>query len=118
MLSHYEQRQLRRIEQWFETTEPKLADVLRRCEPARPEPKPGRTEPSRTESRSTECRLTESRIAVGVAWTLAYVLGGTLVFVGLLWLNFFLIFFGVTTIVGAGTAQLTQFSELRRKRSE
>lgn len=99
MLSHYEQRELKRIEQWFEATEPELADGLSRCR---------RDGPAQEEIRGG--------VWMALFWAGLYLLAGLLVLAGAFTISFSLIGLGIVAFVATGTAHLTRRSELRRSR--
>lgn len=86
MLSAREQRELRKIDEWFETTEPDLAEVIR-------------------DVRSPTAR--NERIAA-FAVPAGYMLASCPLIAGILLPSFFLIFVGVVALVGVRTTNISQ----------
>lgn len=95
MLNQHERRQLKQIEQWFKTTDPRLAHGLRHC--AGPRQAPADSHP----------------IAPGLITVGTYTLALCLLVPGIAAFNLPLIFFGIVRLVAAGTAHINPRGEDR-----
>lgn len=95
MLNQHEHRQLKRIEQWFEETDPQLANGLRDC--AGPQQAPVDSHP----------------VAPGLITVGTYALALCLLVPGIASFNLPLIFVGIVGLVAAGTAHINRRREDR-----
>lgn len=84
MLSRHEQQELQRIEQWFEATDPYLADDLKKC--------------SATGAAAH---------APGLMHIATYVVALGILVPGIISVSLPLIFFGVIALIAAGTVHIT-----------
>lgn len=89
MLSRHERQELQRIEQWFEATDPYLADDLKKCSAACPAAAPG------------------------LMHIATYVVALGILVPGIIAVNLPLIFLGVIALVAAGTVHITLRNEDR-----
>lgn len=89
MLSRHERQELQRIEQWFEATDPYLADDLKKCSAT------GRAE------------------SPGLMHIATYVVALGILVPGIISLSLPLVFLGVIALIAAGTVHITLRNEDR-----